>query len=96
MELSQYFTGLVALVCAIHLAGVIGRPFSTLSALSALDDTTRHHQPRGDWYLFFHCADLTGSNSTKAVSTSRKPVQENQEASDIRQKIRPSRASLRC
>jgi len=92
MELSQFFTGSVVLVCAIHLAGMVGRRVFTVSAKSLLDDPARQSKQRSDWYCFFSCSELTGSKTT-----SRKAAQESfqkpQAASTNHQRKRQSRAS---
>ena len=93
MELSQSFTGLVVLVCAIHLAGMVGRSLFTSSTPRVLEDEARQPAQRSDWYLFFQCSDLTG---TKAMT--RKAAQETVQAprtvSVSRQSKRQSRASM--
>ncbi|MGD9949092.1 MAG: hypothetical protein AB7U29_11515 [Desulfobulbus sp.] len=93
MELTQLFTGLVVLVCAIHLAGMIGRSIFTLSAKSVLDDEARQPKRRSDWYCFFHCSDLTGSGTVIREAV-KEVVQKPQEVYANRQKKRRSRASM--
>ncbi|WP_448873670.1 hypothetical protein [Desulfobulbus propionicus] len=95
MELSQFFTGLVVLVCAIHLAGVVGRSVFTSSTRGVLEEySARQPGRRGDWYLFFHCSGLTGSATTKEAAP--KQVQAPQRVSATRQGKRRSRASMSC
>jgi hypothetical protein len=95
MELSQYFTGLVALVCAIHLAGVVGRSVCTFSAKNVLEDAGRPWRQRSDWYLFFYCSDLTGAGTViRKPAQLAPPVQPGVYAPG--QRKRSSRASLSC
>jgi len=62
MELNLYFTGLVLLICAIHLATVVGHSFKqpTQPGFSAATGLHAQLRVRDDWYVFFHCADLLG------------------------------------
>lgn len=75
MELSQSFTGLVFLVSAIHLAETFGRAFWARPMHIEKDCKSYPAQVRDDWYLFFHCSDLTGS-------TTSRPKKNNQRTSD--------------
>nr|WP_321467203.1 hypothetical protein [uncultured Desulfobulbus sp.] len=93
MELSQVFTGLVVLVCALHLAGMAGRKVRTFSAQRTLDDAARQPQQRSDWYCFFSCSDLTGSG-TATKKASRETLQRPQAVHATRQNKRQSRASV--
>ncbi len=62
MELSQIFSGLVFLVSAIHLAHTIGNTLWASPADAEICREDRPCQPRDDWYLFFHCSALWGTN----------------------------------
>jgi len=93
MELNQFFTGLVVLVCAIHLAGMVGRTVFTVSAKSVLDDPARPSKQRSDWYCFFSCSELTGSQ-TIARETAQKSAQKPQAAYTNPQQKRQSRARM--
>jgi len=67
MEMITYFTGMILSVCAIHLASVsvpyIHRLWAKCSeSEKRLNDQS---QERGDWYVFFHCADLLGMEQQK-------------------------------
>jgi hypothetical protein len=95
MELSQYFTGLVVLICAIHLASMVGRSVMPFSTANSLENKERPSRQRCDWFLFFHCSALTGAgtkNTKKAAPSSKVPLQE----SATRPGSRPPRASVRC
>jgi len=95
MELSQFFTGLVVLVCAIHLAGMVGRTVFTVSAKSVLDDPARQGKQRSDWYCFFSCSELTGSTGSIAPrEDGRELVEEPRVTQESRQRKRQSRASM--
>ncbi|MDD2463554.1 MAG: hypothetical protein PHI97_06115 [Desulfobulbus sp.] len=95
MELSQLFTELVVLVCAIHLAGVVGRSVGTFSAKSVLDDQARQPGHRSDWYCFFSCSALTGSESVPRNAV-KDDIQTPQAVYANRQSKRRSRASMSC
>lgn len=62
MELSQIFSGLVFLVSAIHLTHTIGGALWARPGDAVLCREDRPFRPRDDWYLFFHCSTLWGTN----------------------------------
>lgn len=93
MELVQLFTGLVVLVCAIHLAAMVGRTVFAASARNVLEEPARLPQPRSDWYCFFACSELTGS-APIAREMTQESVQEQQTVYATRQSKRRSRASM--
>lgn len=97
MALSQFFSGVVVLVCAIHLAGVVGRSLFSVSAKSVLENEARQPRQRSDWYLFFHCSDLTGAESRASQAAVREPVQTPREEMNApRQGKRRPRAGAAC
>jgi hypothetical protein len=68
MELNQYFFGLIVLIGVIHLASVAVQYIGTFRKRSLSDKSSlAKPRERGDWYVFFHCADLLGK---EAASTS--------------------------
>ena len=62
MEPGLLFIGLIASISATHLAVKAGKYIH--SRLPAHDpaqaDRPGQQRMRGDWYVFFHCADLLG------------------------------------
>ena len=70
MELNLYFSGLVLLVCAVHLATVAGQAVEDLARALSGEKKILNAQPqeRDDWYVFFCCADLLGTASVNRVS----------------------------
>jgi len=71
MELSQIFSGLVFMVSAIHLAQTIGSTLWARPADAEIYREDRPSQPRDDWYLFFHCSALWGTNLRNPKSGER-------------------------
>ncbi len=74
MELSLYFTVFVLVMCAIHLVWTASerintwwnersliskKPVNFAASRSSLSAAGESRQ-RSDWYVFFHCSDLTG------------------------------------
>lgn len=77
MEMNQYFTYLVLGVCATHIV------WAASAQISAWRDVRKRNQPRtainsgpirqrGDWYVFFSCADLVGPDPVEKRSASVK------------------------
>lgn len=95
MELSQSFTGAVVLLCAIHLAGVIGRAVFSRPAQDVRDRALRQPQQRSDWYLFFRCSDLTGS-ATRNTIPAADQQQRAQDSHAVRRDPPRSRPRLSC
>ena len=71
MELSQLFSGLVFLVSAIHLTHTIGSALWASPSDAMLCREDRPSLPRDDWYLFFHCSTLWGTNLHNPKSSQR-------------------------
>jgi hypothetical protein len=90
MELQHFFLGLIGAIGALHLLASVGQMIGKLvperhnhnvvAAMTAMQ--------RSDWYVFFHCADLLGTNrasfqpiselhnqTTRVRTPSQKPVQ---------------------
>lgn len=69
MELHHYFLGLIGSVCVVHL---LAAATQLLSKLHAKQDSTTNPAvasgERDDWYVFFHCADLLGTNRASSQS----------------------------
>lgn len=68
MEPGIYLTALVLAVGVLHLVGKLAESVSHFHAASGktqpgADKATEH---RDDWYMFFHCSDLTGVTKEKA------------------------------
>lgn len=68
MEPMQYFTGLVFLMCAMHLTAMAAEAVSKF--LPARANDKRSEQPRSDWYTFFYCSALTGQKPEQRVAQS--------------------------
>lgn len=66
MELNQYFFGLIVSIGLIHLASVAVQYIGAFRSKRSLVDKNSLAKPgeRGDWYVFFHCADLLGKEPT--------------------------------
>lgn len=71
MELSQIFSGLVFLVSAIHMTHTIGSVLWARPSDAVLCREDRPARPRDDWYLFFHCSTLWGTNLHTPKSSQR-------------------------
>lgn len=62
MEAQLFFTGLVLFICLVHVTTTVGKMLRTFfDHSSAKKSSPSHNRPRDDWYVFFHCADLTGN-----------------------------------
>jgi hypothetical protein len=63
MEAQLFFTGFVLFICLVHGATTVGKMVGTFFAGSApaKKNGPSHTILRDDWYVFFHCADLTGT-----------------------------------
>lgn len=62
MELSHLFSELVLLVSVIHLAHTIGSVLWAHPGDAEVCREDRPLRPRDDWYLFFHCSALWGTD----------------------------------
>jgi hypothetical protein len=78
MELNQYFSVFILAMCAVDLISTASAHISHwwrkythqpqgAMAMAAAKSATLHGQrpQRGDWYAFFHCSDLVGSEPAK-------------------------------
>ena len=78
-----YFSALVLSVCAMHLASAVsdrmsnwwqesalGKRLSLRPAVNAGDVSGKRMQRQNDWYVFFHCSDLTGKEPLPAKPAS--------------------------
>lgn len=65
MEPGLYFTALVITIGALHLVLRAAASIGKMLKQSGLrqNHTKRKSQKRGDWYVFFHCSDLTGPDT---------------------------------
>ncbi len=69
MEANMFFTGSILLLCLIHGVTVAGRMAGRLFGGPSSTEGKKKpaHAQRDDWYLFFHCADLTGNKQAEPV-----------------------------
>lgn len=88
MELSQIFSGLVFLVSAIHLAQTIDSALWARPADAEIFREDRLFQPRDDWYLFFHCSALWGTN-LRPLNNSERDAHQIPQATKPGQQSRP-------
>jgi len=97
MDLSQTFTGLVLLVSAIHLAETVGSALFAAPMPIEENRSMRPVQLRDDWYLFFHCSDLTGKRNNRSdKSEKQSATQEQPNIHKPRANTRPTRISASC
>ena len=75
MDLSLAFTELVFSMCALDLLWSASVRVDTwwhdrlsplTSGLVSAKSAVNRPQKRGDWYVFFHCADLVGTDSARS------------------------------
>ena len=72
MEPGFIFVGLIAAIGLMHLAARAGthlRPRLTRKNIQT--KPTTQTRSRGDWYVFFHCADLLGQDSERVPTSAR-------------------------
>ena len=96
MELSQYFTSLVLGTCVTHLVWTASAHISTwldVRKNGRLQKTSVNAGPvqeRGDWYVFFSCADLIGPDPAKKTTASVKEIRAQTPQKNPRLQARPS------
>lgn len=101
MELNQYFFGLIVSVCVIHLATVAGDYLSALRTKmgtkrsQANKDRSAESRERGDWYVFFHCADLLGKDTKNPSPERSQQVQPARALPGRPESARPTRRRAR-
>ncbi len=79
MEPGLILVGLVAAIGAIHLMAQAGISLnSRLPRKTVPHDRTGRQATRGDWYVFFHCADLLGREPQTASAQPRPEAQTKQ------------------
>jgi len=61
--------GLIAAVSLMHLTANTIQAVARLRGRQSLDQrqTMAAKGERGDWYVFFHCSDLTGKETAKTM-----------------------------
>ena len=92
MEPGFIFVGLIASISAIHLAAQAGSFLnSRLPRKTVSSDPAGRQATRGDWYVFFHCADLLGQDSDRVPTSVR---QQETEASRTQQSAPRQRLRL--
>jgi hypothetical protein len=96
MELSQYFTALVLGTCVTHLLWTASAHISAWRDVrknSRSQKTSVNAEPiqeRGDWYVFFSCADLLGPDRVKKSTASVKEIRPQTPRKNPRPLARPS------
>lgn len=76
MELNVYFTGMILLYCTVHLAMELGKQIITRFGRDAHGDRAHSDMDssrRDDWYVFFHCRDLTGETLSSRTAGEQRP-----------------------
>lgn len=96
MEPGLLFVGLIASISATHLAVKAGKYIHSCLPAHNPAQAARPAglQMRGDWYVFFHCADLLGREPEDVANDSRQRTQTGIEQS-VPAKQRPSRPRVR-
>jgi len=98
MELQQLFLCLLGSTCVVHLLTMAvqtlqkstGRRLSYHARSQTAAQTTRD-----DWYVFFHCADLLGTQSVSGPAQQKKGVRIAQAVDKRRQQAPRPRARVR-
>ncbi len=68
MDGASIFTVFVCIIGAMHLFSRVGRSFQGKDAkIGAVKREKLGKQEQDDWYVFFHCSDLTGQRQGKSA-----------------------------
>jgi len=94
MTWNVFFVGLIAAIGLLHLATTAVRFVSgRRDSLSPEETRMARTGERGDWYVFFHCADLLGRAANNEAPGNA--VRDRAEGAPARQeKARRSRARI--
>lgn len=72
MEPGFIFVGLITAIGIMHLAVQAGTHLRSLLTRKNLQTKPATQKgSRGDWYVFFHCADLLGQDSDRVPTSVR-------------------------
>jgi hypothetical protein len=96
MELNLYFFGLIISISVIHLASVAVNYIGASRSKGPLNKKSQpaKSQQRNDWYVFFHCADLLG-RETSSASLDRPKSEHPTKALPKQESKRPTRIHAR-
>lgn len=97
MELQHFFLGLIGAIGALHLLASAGQMIGKL-----VQERHSHNVApamatlqRDDWYVFFHCADLLGTNRASSQPTSELHNQNTRVRTPSQKPVQRPRAQVR-